>query len=250
MFGGPGHIIGKMYLSSSVSLSAIAKCGLAEGLLGTTSVSSIAGSLLVSGLGSLGNVRGGIISSNGGSIRGGIAGLGTVGCSLTLSSYVIVKAVQALSLSTVKVKPPIADEIVLVEDGAIGAQEAVLGESTLSVGSANVEHLALSLRVSIVASIHLTVANKTCFWGFSIDGVVFTRNARDSLLQHGKAVITSWAVGLILALGTGIIDRLVFAGAGISHIRWGRISAVITATTWPLATASALGCGYSKKDKS
>ena len=55
------------------------------------------------------------------------------------------------SLWAVKVEPPIADEVVLVEDGSVGAEEGVLGKATLAISSADVEHLALGFRVSIVS---------------------------------------------------------------------------------------------------
>lgn len=62
-------------LSSSVSPSAVGG-GLVKGLRRSAAVSSIAGSLLVSGLGGDGNIRRGVISSNGGGVGGGVAGLG------------------------------------------------------------------------------------------------------------------------------------------------------------------------------
>ncbi len=45
---------------------------------------------------------------------------------------------------------PVTDEVVLVEDGAVGAEEAVLGEAALAIGGANVEDLALGLGVGII----------------------------------------------------------------------------------------------------
>ena len=45
---------------------------------------------------------------------------------------------------------PIADEVVLVEDGSVWAKEGPLGSGTVSVLSTNVENLALGLGVSIV----------------------------------------------------------------------------------------------------
>jgi hypothetical protein len=39
----------------------------------------------------------------------------------------------------------------LVEDGAVGAEEGVLGETALAVSCANVESLALGLSVGVVA---------------------------------------------------------------------------------------------------
>ena len=42
------------------------------------------------------------------------------------------------------------DPTCLVEDGSVGAEEGVLGEAALGVRSADVEHLALSLLISVV----------------------------------------------------------------------------------------------------
>jgi len=238
-------------LSSSVSPSVV-DGGLVKGLRGSAAVSSIAGSLLVSGLGGDGNIRRGVISSNGGGVGGGVAGLGVAGSrvGLTFGGDFLVQAVQTLGLGAVKVEPPVADEVVLVEDGAVGAEEAILGEAALSVSGANVENLALSLGIGVVSSVHLSVAGESGFGGFGVDGVVFTGDAGNSLLQHGKVVISSGGTGLVLALVR--VSWLGVAGgrAGISGISGGRITGTVTATTGPLlAPATALSCGYSKEGK-
>ena len=198
-------------LSSSVSPSAVGG-GLVKGLRGSAAVSSIAGSLLVSGLGSHGNIRRGVISSNGGGVGRGVAGLGVAGSrgvSLTFGGDIVVQAVQTLGLSAVKVEPPVADEVVLVEDGTVGAEEAILGEAALSVSGANVEHLALGLGICVVSSIDLTVAGESGFGGFGVDGVVFTGDAGNSLLQHGKVVVgSSGGTGLELNRLLNIITNL------------------------------------------
>ena len=46
----------------------------------------------------------------------------------TLSGEVVIEAVKAFVLGAVKVEPPVADEVVLVKHGAIGAEEDVLGD--------------------------------------------------------------------------------------------------------------------------
>ena len=79
---------------------------------------------------------------------------GCSGKSINFSSFsgdVIIDGVKTFSFCTVKVEPPVTDEVVLVEDGAIGTEEAVLGQTTLAISGTDVEHLALSLGVSIVA---------------------------------------------------------------------------------------------------
>ena len=71
--------------------------------------------------------------------------------SISFSSDVIIQAIKSLGLRAVKVEPPITNEIILVENGSVGAQKWVFGESTLSVSGANVENLALGLRVGIIS---------------------------------------------------------------------------------------------------
>ena len=58
--------------------------------------------------------------------------------------------VTHLGGGAVEVEPPVADEVVLVEESSVGAEEAVLGETSGPVSCADVEHLALGLLVSIV----------------------------------------------------------------------------------------------------
>jgi len=116
-------------LSSSVATSAV-ESGLVEGFLGSATVTGIACSLTVGGLGGLGNVRGGVVSSDGGGVGRGVGALGRGsggGGGLAFGSDLFVKGVETLGLGAVKVEPPVADEVVLVEDGAVGTQEAVLG---------------------------------------------------------------------------------------------------------------------------
>ena len=91
---------------------------------------------------------------NGGRVlRGGGAVLGLVrGPSqrVSLSSDLVIEAVEILGSGAVKVEPPVTDEVVLVEEGSVGAEEAVLCEATGAVSSADVEGLALSLGVRVV----------------------------------------------------------------------------------------------------
>ena len=67
-----------------------------------------------------------------------------------LGSDLVVEAVEILGGGTVEVEPPVADEVVLVEESSVGTEEAVLGQTSSSVSSADVESLALSLGVSVV----------------------------------------------------------------------------------------------------
>ena len=70
---------------------------------------------------------------------------------VSLSSILVIEAVEVLGCGAVKVEPPVADEVVLVEEGSVGAEEAVLGETAGSVSCADVEGLAFGLWVSVVA---------------------------------------------------------------------------------------------------
>ena len=70
---------------------------------------------------------------------------------LLLGTDVIIDGVKGFGLGTVKVEPPVADEVVLVEDGSVGAEEGVLGEATVAISGTDVEHLAEGLRVGVVS---------------------------------------------------------------------------------------------------
>ena len=69
---------------------------------------------------------------------------------VSLGSVLIIETVEVLGGGAVEVEPPVADEVVLVEESSVGAEEAVLGEAASSVGGADVESLALGLGVSVV----------------------------------------------------------------------------------------------------
>ena len=69
---------------------------------------------------------------------------------VSFSSNLVVEGVEVLGSGAVKVEPPVADEVVLVQDCSVGAEEAVLGEPTSAIGRADVERLALSLGVRVV----------------------------------------------------------------------------------------------------
>ena len=74
---------------------------------------------------------------------------------LSLSVNFQIPSIESLSKRTVHVEPPVADEVVLVEDGPVGAEEAVLGKAPLTIVSTDMECLALGLSISIVTPIHL-----------------------------------------------------------------------------------------------
>ena len=68
-------------------------------------------------------------------------------------------------LGAVDVEPPVADEVLLVEDGSIGAEEAVLGKSASTIVPADVERLALCLRVGVVAFSKGGIVECVLSWG-------------------------------------------------------------------------------------
>jgi hypothetical protein len=76
----------------------------------------------------------------------------------------------------------------------IGAQEAVLAKTSKTISSANVEHLAFSLGVSIVASINLTVTSESGLRDLSVDGIVFTGDAGNAGLEHVKGWVTRGSI--------------------------------------------------------
>ena len=80
---------------------------------------------------------GALRSAVGSGCRGSLTGLGQL---------VVLGLSDGGGLGAVHVEPPVADEVVLVEDGAVGAEEGELG----GLGAADVENLAFGLLVSVV----------------------------------------------------------------------------------------------------
>ena len=70
---------------------------------------------------------------------------------LSLSCNLVIERVESLSFGAFKVEPPVTDEIVLVEDGSIRAEEREGAQGSLVISGADVENLALGLSVSIVS---------------------------------------------------------------------------------------------------
>jgi len=143
-------------------------------------------------------------------------GLGLRG-SLAFGSNLLVQGVESSSIGAVEVEPPIADEIVLVEDGAVGAEEGVLGQAAVSVGGADVEGLALGVRVSVVPSLNLTSAVELGLRNLGKDGVVGTRGARDRLQEPvGTLVVLLIFSGQSLAAVFGLVGGTVLLGGSLS----------------------------------
>ena len=73
-----------------------------------------------------------------------------------LGQHLVIDPVLGGSLGTVHVEPPVADEVLLVEDRPVGAEEAVGDQATLGVPQgAEMEHLALGVRVCVLATLSL-----------------------------------------------------------------------------------------------
>ena len=96
----------------------------------------------------------------------------------------VVEAVQAGGLGAVKVEPKVADKVGLVEDGAVGAEEAAPEQAAVPVSRADVKHLAARLGVGVVAALHLAVARKARVGHLGVGGVVVARLARHRHPQH------------------------------------------------------------------
>ena len=101
---------------------------------------------------------------------------------LSLGCNLIVQRPEVLGGGAVHVEPPVADEVLLLEECAVGAEEGVLGEAGVAVVGADVESLALGLWVAIVTSVHLSVAGERSLRWDCIYGVVLSRSARDCVL--------------------------------------------------------------------
>ena len=101
---------------------------------------------------------------------------------LSLCGNLIVQRPEVHRGGAVHVEPPVTDEVLLLEEGAVGAEEGELGQARVAVVGADVESLALRLGVAIVPSVHLTVAGERGLRRNGIYGVVLSRSARDCVL--------------------------------------------------------------------
>ena len=91
-------------------------------------------------------------------------------------------------LAAVHVEPPVADEVLLVEDGAVGAEEGVLQQAPDPVIGADVEGLAVGLRVSVVA-LYLVAAGEGGVWRLAEHRVVVSGQPGDGLRQLLELVL-------------------------------------------------------------
>ena len=123
-----------------------------------------------------------------------------------LGSDLVVETVEILGGGTVKVEPPVADEVVLVEESSVGTEEAVLGQTSSSVSSADVEDLALSLGVSVVTSVNLAVTDESRLGDLGVDGIVLSGHPGDGGLEHGQGVggVAGGGVEVAVVAGLGV----------------------------------------------
>ena len=103
--------------------------------------------------------------------------------SVPLSSNLVIEDVKLLGQGAVHVEPPVADKELLVEQAAVGAEEAVLSEATVAVAAADVESLAIGLGVSIVSALDLAVTKEGCVRNLGIDWIIHSGNSRNVLLK-------------------------------------------------------------------
>ena len=100
-----------------------------------------------------------------------------------LSCILIVDGIERLSERAVHIEPPVADEVLLLEDCSVGTEEAVLGQTSVAVITTDVEHLTLSLGVGIVTSLHQPIADEGGVRHLGVDGIVVPGDPWDVLLQ-------------------------------------------------------------------
>ena len=68
-----------------------------------------------------------------------------------LGGVLLIEAVERLGQRAVHVEPPVADEVLLVEEGPVRAEERLGMEAAAAVVDADVERLAVGLGVGVVA---------------------------------------------------------------------------------------------------
>jgi len=66
---------------------------------------------------------------------------------LSLSGYLIIESVELFSQGAINIEPPVTDKVLLVEQGSVGTEEAVLGKTTIAITATDVEDLALGLGI-------------------------------------------------------------------------------------------------------
>merc|ERR550539_721601 len=144
--------------------------------------------VVVGGLGDWRRDGGGVTVLSSSSVLSLVRGAGQ---SFPLGGDLVVEAVEVLGGGAVEVEPPVADEVVLVEESSVGTEEAVLGQTSGPVSSTDVESLALSLGVSVVTTVNLAVTDEGGLWHLGVDGVVLPRDPGDVGGEGGQGGVVA-----------------------------------------------------------
>ena len=150
--GRGGRALGSSSASSSASLTSLTSLASSTSSLGSTLVTSVTTST-------------------------------SRGVGVSLCSNLVIEAVELLSQGAVHIEPPVAHEVLLVEQGAVGAEEAVLGEAAVAITATDVEGLALSLGVSVVSALSLAVTEEGGVRNLGEDGIIVSRDSGNVLLE-------------------------------------------------------------------
>ena len=102
---------------------------------------------------------------------------------LPLCSNLVIERVERLCQGAVNIEPPVANEILLVHQSPIGAEEAELVKAAVAVAAADVEGLALSLGVSVVSALSLAVTEEGGVRNLGEDGIIVSRDSGNVLLE-------------------------------------------------------------------
>ena len=105
---------------------------------------------------------------------------------LPLCSNLVIERVERLCQGAVNIEPPVANEILLVHQSPIGAEEAELVKAAVAVAAADVEGLALSLWASAVSALHLAITGETGVRNLGEYRVILSGNSRNRLLQRSS----------------------------------------------------------------
>jgi hypothetical protein len=129
-----------------------------------------------------------------------------------LANFVI-QTEESFRSTAVDVEPPITDKCFLVVNGSVGAEEIHSSQSAKSIVSADVEHLALSLNVSIETTIDASIASETSLWDGVVgeNGVILSWLTRDRVPEPVKPLVVMVMIMVILRwlrLGLGARLRL------------------------------------------
>jgi len=100
-------------------------------------------------------------------------------------SNLLVEEIIFLGEGAVDIEPPVTDEILLVEDSSVRTEEGVLEKTSNAVIGADVEALAVGLRVAIVP-FYLAVTGEGGVRRHAIHWVILTRLPWYSLGQRGQ----------------------------------------------------------------